>query len=323
MTLSLLKVAQTSSDSIWTHDHGYQRCPHPRDDRHGWLPRVEEPEGPQVRTTARLAAIAVLAVATLAGCVRVTSDTTVHADDTFSQVAILAVTDDARSQLASLAQVNFDDLKGTITGSEGYLALEKKYPGQLEVADYTDGDLKGVQITATDLPLKAFETSFSTFTSQLPLTGNATLVRTDDTYVVSIPTGAIAEALSGQGISAGQLDLLGSSIDVSLSFTFPGLVTSATVGDIKGNTVTVDLADLASGTDITIVASAANQFYWKPWLMWGGIALAILVIVGGATALIVQDVRRHRSTPLPSPDPVAGQAPHGPGILPAGETIEA
>ena len=273
-------------------------------------------------SAARLLAIAVVAVATLAGCVRVTSDTTVHADDTFSQVATIAVTDDARKQLASLAKVDLSDLQRTITESKEFLALAKKYPGQVEVEDYTDGDLSGVQITATDLPLEAFESSFSTFTSQLPLTGNATLVHTDDTYVVSIPTGALAEALSGQGVSAGQLALLGNSIDVSLSFTFPGLVTSATVGEINGNTVTLDLADLASGNDVTIVAAAASQFYWKPWLMWGGIGLAVLVIVGGATALIIQDVRRHRSTALPPPVAEPGDVAAGPGLLPDGETTD-
>ena len=106
---------------------------------------------------------------------------------------------------------------------------------------------------------------------------------------------------------------------MSLSFTFPGLVTSANVGEIQGNTVTLSIADLASGKDVTIVASAASEFYWKPWLMWGGIGLALLVIVGGATALIVQDVRRHRSTALPPPAPVVDG---GPGILPGGETTD-
>ena len=275
-----------------------------------------------MRSALRLGALAILAIATLAGCVRLTSSTEVHADDTFSQVAVIAVTDDAKAQLGSLAKVDLGDLKGSITSSAEYAALNKKYPNQVSVDDYTDGDLKGIKITATNLPLDAFEGAWKQLTVQLPLTGDATLVRTGDTYVVSIPAGKLADALSSAGVSAGQLELLGSSIDVSLSFTFPGLVTSATVGDIQGNTVKLGIADLASGKDITIVASVASQFYWKPWLMWGGIGLALLVIIGGATALILQDVRRHRSTPLPPPAPPLPMAEGAPGILPTGETTD-
>ncbi|MCR6712082.1 MAG: hypothetical protein NVV57_05035 [Demequina sp.] len=268
-----------------------------------------------MRSAARLFALAVLAVAALAGCVRVTSDTEVHADDTFSQKAIIATTEQARQQLGSLANLDFADLKGAITSSQEYLSLAAAYPNQISVEDYSDGDLTGVEITATNLPLDAFETTFAQFTARLPFTAKATLVHTEDTYVVSIPTAALGDALSKTGVSAGQLELLGSSVDVELTFSFPGLVTSATEGDINGNSVTIDLADLAQGSDITIVAGAAPETNWKPWLMWGGIGLAALVIIGGATALVVQDVRRHRTTALPAPDAGAGKAASGPGVL--------
>jgi hypothetical protein len=285
---------------------------------------VEEPQGPQVKPTLRFAALALLAVATLAGCVRLTSDTQVHGDDTFSQVAIIAANDDARAQLEAQAKVDLGDLKGVITSSDEYLRLSKDYPGQVAVEDYADGDLKGIKITGTNLPLDAFATSFAQFTSQLPFTGEASLVHTADTYVVSIPSGQFASLLGGTGVSTGALGLLSGSIDVSLTVGFPGLVTSATAGEIEGKTVTIGLTDLLSGKDITIVAASASQFYWKPWLMWGGIALAILVIIGGATALVMQDVRRHRTNSLPPPSPVVGTAggaelgaqDMGPGVLP-------
>ena len=109
-----------------------------------------------MRSAARLFALAVLAVAALAGCVRVTSDTEVHADDTFSQKAIIATTEQARQQLGSLANLDFADLKGAITSSQEYLSLAAAYPNQISVEDYSDGDLTGVEITATNLPLDAF-----------------------------------------------------------------------------------------------------------------------------------------------------------------------
>lgn len=267
-----------------------------------------------MRRAARLAALAVVVVAGLSGCVRLTSTTEVHADDTFSQVAVIAMTDAAGAQLQQLAGVSLDDLEGTITASEPYLKLANDYPGQLTVSDYADGDLEGVQITATELPLGAFEAAFSTAVSQLPLAGKATLVHADDTFVVSVPAGDGANLLAGTGISPGQLKLLGSQVDVRLSFSFPGLVQSATAGEVDGNSVTLGLTDLLAGKDITIVANAGHQINWKPWLIWGGVTLAVLVIVGGAAALIAQDVRRHRATALPSPMAPAGPA-GGPGIL--------
>jgi hypothetical protein len=275
------------------------------------------------RTAARLAALAVIAVAALAGCVRLTSNTEVHADDTFSQEAIIATTAQAREQLGSFADFDLANLKGAITSSAEYLKLAAAHPDQIAVEDYEDGDLTGVKITATNLPLDAFEDTFAQFTARLPFTANATLVHTEDTYVVSIPTGRLGELLGKTGVSAGQLEVLGSSVDVELRFSFPGLVTSATAGEIDGNSVTIDLADLASGRDITIVAGAAPQTNWKPWLMWGGIGLAALVIVGGATALVVQDMRRHRTTKLPPPDAGVGNAASGPGVLPTAATPEA
>jgi hypothetical protein len=268
-----------------------------------------------VKPAARLVTLAILAVAALAGCVRLTSNTEVHADDTFSQQAIIATTEQARQQLGGLANFDLADLKGAITSSQEYLSLAAEYPDQISVEDYTDGDLTGVTITATNLPLDSFETAFAQFTARLPFTAKATLVHTEDTYVVSIPTASLGQALKTAGVSAGQLELLGSSVDIGLTFSFPGLVTSATAGEIDGNSVTIDLADLAQGRDITIVAGAAPEMNWKPWLMWGGIGLAALVIVGGATALVVQDVRRHRTTALPGPDALAGKVHSGPGIL--------
>lgn len=266
-----------------------------------------------------MAAFATLAVAALAGCVRFTSDTAVHADDTFSQTAVIATTASAREQLGSFAELDLGDLMGAIKSSEGYLSLVATYPDQLTVEEYQDGDLSGVEITATDLPLDAFADSFAQLTAQLPFTGDASIVHTEDTYVVSIPAGEAAGALSEAGITPGQLELLGASIDVNISFSFPGLVTSATLGEIDGKTVNLSLSDLASGQDITIVAGAADAINWKPWLMWGGIGLAVLVIVGGAIALIAQDVRRHRANKLPPITPPSGVAPTGPGMIIIGD----
>ncbi len=278
----------------------------------------------RVRTFARLAVAAAFAAVALTGCVRLTADTTVSDADTFSQTIIVATTPAARSQLGDAAEVDLDlaNLKTLITSSEAYTELLNTYPDQVAVEDFEDGDLTGVKVVTTDLPLAEFERSLAQLSASAPLTGAASLVRTGDTYVVTVPAGGAAESLEEAGVTAGQLALLSGQVDIGFTFTFPGLVTSATAGEVEGHTVTLGLPDLASGEDITIVAGAGNETDWKPWLMWGGIGLATLVIVGGAIALIVQDVRRHRANALPPPDAEAGENAEGPGILATGGEAE-
>ena len=53
------------------------------------------------RTLARLGAAAIVTLA-LAGCVRVDTDTQIHADDTFSQHAVIAFAPDLMGQLGDL-----------------------------------------------------------------------------------------------------------------------------------------------------------------------------------------------------------------------------
>ena len=256
------------------------------------------------------AAVAVLA---LTGCVRTTVDTTITSDDTFSQHSIIAFNNSVAAQVGDEVGLDVANLREQLESAPEFAELQESFPGQIEVVDYDDGELRGVELTLTDIPLEEFNTAAAQ--AGTGLTGGATLTREDDTFVVemSFPEAAGLEDL---GVSESQLGLLGSSLDIGVSYTFPGPIESATVGTVEGHTVTLGLADLASGNDVRIVASAGDSINWGPILTWGGVALAFLLVIGGAAALIIQDRRKSLRNTLPPHQ--ATDTPTGPGLL--GET---
>ncbi|WP_062467347.1 LppM family (lipo)protein [Demequina maris] len=269
------------------------------------------------------AALAVAAVA-LTGCVRVTTDTTFGDDDTFSQHAVVAMTSQARTalgqQLDQLADRLPEGVEAPDTGldpgalldpdtvREQLAPLEEAYPGAVDVQPYEDEDgLEGVEITVTDVPLDALDDA----AGAAPLTGGTAVTREDDAYVVEIQTGA-ASGLASAGVSVDQLGLVSGAVDVAVSFTFPGLVRDASAGEIEGNTVTLGLSDLLAADSIRIVGGATNERDWGPLLRWGLVAFGAVVVVGGATALVLQDRRRRHRSHLPPPRE-GGEG--GPGTL--------
>jgi hypothetical protein len=253
------------------------------------------------------AAIAVLA---LAGCVRVEANTSIGTDDTFSQHAVFAITDAVAAQVGREAGVNVSDLTESLVESDAFKDLQATYPDQVTIADYEDGDLHGIELTITDLPLSEFNGAASEVTAGLGAT--ASIEHVDDTYVVTMTAvdgedgalpggGSLLSSLDAMGVSAANLSVVASSIDFGVSYTFPGLVTEATSGTIDGNTATLALTDLTSGTDIRIVGGDSTQRDWWPLIKWLLIAAAFASVIGGATLLVRQDQRRQRTNSLPPP----------------------
>ena len=256
--------------------------------------------------------LAVVAVLVLAGCVRVDSQTTLHSDDTFSQELVVAMTDAARSQVSAAIDMDLANVRGQIEEAAGFIALEQAYPDQVSLTDYTDGELNGFQLTISDVPLEEYSKNADDLMAALPGGAGATIEHVDDTFVVTVASGGTMDGLTNLGIEPAQLAILDASVDIGLTFTFPGLVESATAGEVQGNSVTLRITDLASEGEIVIVGSANNEFDWGPLLMWGGIALLVLLVVGGAIALVRQDVSRRRATNLPAP---AAEGTSGLGTL--------
>ncbi|WP_084106425.1 hypothetical protein [Demequina sp. NBRC 110056] len=264
-----------------------------------------------MRRPLRWVAAAAFAAAALTGCVRVTSDTAFSSDLTFSQHAVIAFDESAASQFAQQQGLDVD-LDGLVSQAQesGELAdLQDRYPGQIEVADYDDGELTGVEITISDLPVDELATAAQ---EAAGLGAEASVEVVDGSYVLALSRPDELD-LSGMGVSASSLELAATAVDVEVTYTFPGRVSEATAGEVPGNTVTLSLVDLATAAEIRIVAAADDQIDWGPWLTWGGFGLGAALVIGGAAALVIQDRRKRRETPLPPP--VVGTDATGPGVL--------
>jgi hypothetical protein len=253
-----------------------------------------------VRRVPRTALIALVAALALSGCVRVLADTTVHADDTYSQHLIVALNDEAATALAGQSGVNVADLLAEATGGDSFQDLEEQYPGAVEIADYVEGDLEGIEVTLDSLPIEQFNEASSSITGALG--ASATLDREGDSFVVTIASDP-EQGLGDLDAAGGNLALLDSAIDFDIIYSFPGLVTEASAGTISGKSVRLSVSDLLENQDIRIVAGAEPAIDWAPIIRWVLIALAFAVIVGGATLLVMQDRRKRRRTHLPPPRP--------------------
>ncbi|SEJ66764.1 LppM family (lipo)protein [Demequina mangrovi] len=279
-----------------------------------------------MRRTAAALAIAAFA---LTGCVRVTAATTFSDEDTLSQHTVIAMTSQARTafgqQLDQLGDLDLpegtelpegadadvldglDALLDPETMREGLAPLEEAHPGSVSVEPYEDEDgLEGVEIELTGIPIDELADAGGA----APVGGASSVTREGDSYVVQIESGA-ASGLAAAGAGADDLTLLGAAVDIEASFTFPGLVTEATAGEIVGNTVTLGLSDLLAADTIRIVGGATTEHDWGPLLKWLAVIAGALVIIGGATALVLQDRRRRHESHLPPPRGSEG----GPGTL--------
>jgi hypothetical protein len=246
----------------------------------------------------RIAALALVTTVALSSCVRVLADTTVHADDTYSQRAVFAFTDEVAGQLGEQVGGELPDFLSEVGTNEAFVDLQERYPNQVTVADYVEGDREGVEFTIENLPLDEFNSAAGNLAGGAGI--NATLNRVDDTYVVtiSLDEGPDVDALGGAG---GDLGLIESAIDFEIIYRFPGQVTEASAGTIDGNTVTLGLSDVTTPGDIRIVAGAEPAINWAPIIRWGLVGLAFVVIIGGATLLVLQDRRRRHTSHLPPP----------------------
>lgn len=256
----------------------------------------------------RAVVIVAAALLVLTGCFRTTIDTTVSSDDTFSQHAVVAFDPSAAAQVGAQAGIDLSTVLDDVREDPAITELQERYPDRVVISDFTDGDLQGIEVTVTDLPLEEWDSAVAT----VPLMSeSAGIDRRDGTFVVTMPAlGGLPEM--GM-LPSGSLSLIESAVDVALTFTFPGPVTSASAGTIDGRSVTLTASDLLTATDaITIVADDTGGIDWAPILRWGLIALAFLLVIGGAAALVWQDRRARRGSSLPPP--TTGSA-SGPGVL--------
>lgn len=232
------------------------------------------------------------------GCVRLDSTNTFSDHDTITQDVILALEPDAAAQLG----IDPQDLTATALKADLATSMAGIDPSKITIEDYVDGDLKGVHVVAKDLTIEEYNAAAAGGGALTGGLGTAITAKRDgDSWIVTIPADESRDVSQIRGASS--IGLIADSIDFAITFQFPGPVTSATAGQVDGKRVVLGLEDILTPQEISIKASAKDEIAWAPILRWVGIGAVALVIVGGATALIVQDRRRRSANELPDIPP--------------------
>jgi hypothetical protein len=246
------------------------------------------------RRVVRLAVTAI-AVLALAGCARFTAVDTFSQDNTVTQDLTLALTPDAAKQVG----IDLSTLTAAALKSKTADAFPGIDPSKITIEDYTEGDRKGVHVVTRDLTFDEFNAAATKGTTAVAngLGTPMTVAREGDTYIVTFPADPKRDLSQVPGGSS--IGLISSSIDFSITLSFPGPVKSATAGKVNGKTVVLGLEDVLTPNAIVIKAQATPGIAWGPILRWLGIGGVAVVIVGVAALLIWQDKRKQRLNDLP------------------------
>lgn len=237
---------------------------------------------------ARAAALALLSVAVLSGCIRYDVDVTVSSDNTASGTMVIAVQKGVGEQLGV----------GSDEEALGQLFGEQDLGENFTEKDYAEDDWIGKTYTFEDQKLDEL-TAFSDL---------FTITRDGDTFTLQGTDAPTTAEEAGQVPAGGE---------ATLSVTFPGKVSSSN-GTVDGNTVTWDLftttepleatASATSGPNIKLYAAIAGAVVLA--LALGAIAFIVIRRMrSGAAAAPVESVDAPGSTGEILPEPHVPAAP--------------
>ena len=224
----------------------------------------------------RFGAIAMTAavVLGLTGCIRITSDITLHEDNTVSGEMVIAVQEGVGDAMGMTDEefaesLNEDNGTGSLTNAT--------------VTEYSEDGYIGSRITFKDQPLESFEGV------------DGTLTRDGDTFVFE---GTAPDSSDTAGLPEG------SGAIASMSITFPGKVSKHN-GTLEGKTVTWDLLTLTEAPYATGSAIGGGGGGSSPIvLIVGGLVLLAAVVVG-----VVLARRKSGASPTEEAPPAVDPAP--------------
>lgn len=235
---------------------------------------------------ARVAALGLVAVLALSGCLRYNMDITLDSDNTASGTIVTAV------------QKGIGEQMGAASDEEALAQLFADSPFEdgsdnFRVDDYAEDDYLGKSYSFDGLELDQLNATFSELFS---------IERVGDQFVVTSESAPV---------NADEIDQVPSGAESMLSITFPGEVSgSESNGTIDAKTVTWDL--FAQTEPISATANATPDSAFPIWLIF--VALALLAVLAGIAMVVVVLVRKQKSTTLAPP---TEQGPATPAAPPA------
>ena len=237
-------------------------------------------------------AVLVAVLFSLTGCFKLNMDINVHSEKSVDYEVVYALQKDV------LKGKSFDEFMKANDGS-----ADMTIPEGAKVEEFEDADYKGKRISAVNIdPAKIAE-------AEEDSANKLSLVREGDFYVLTMgnlsndssdPQGAqIAKAIFDEAV---------------LKVTFPGKIVEANGAKIDGNSATIDFL-ATDAKQIRVKAESSAGF--PLWILWGGIALLVVVVAGLILLFVLLSRRKVQPAPAGWPAPVV---PAG-GPMPAGGPV--
>ena len=241
------------------------------------------------RTRRRIISAAALGVAALAlsGCMRMQVDAAVTENDTINGTVVMAMSD----EVLALAGDSADDIWGDNDFEDAEGAT---------VEDYAQDGFTGKKYTFKDTPLADFGSE------------GMSITRDGDEFVVdgNLDMTDLGEDMQG-------MEGFMESLDVSVSFTFPGKIIEANdTATVTGNTVSWKAAP-GEANLLQARASATSGSSLPIGLIIG--IVAAVVVVGAVIAILLVNRRKDQGAPVEAA-PVDG-VPAEPVYAPAAEAV--
>lgn len=226
------------------------------------------------RSRKLLAALGMLLVLVLAGCVRFQADLNVSDHDTLDGDIVVAVitndepgsADDARDAAANIET----QLLPALRGADGVTATP-----------YEQDDYVGTRFALSGTPIDALGGGSD---------GALTLTREGDEYLFS---GRLDFTPGEEATTGDEVDGDAGDSDITVSISFPGDVLEHN-GEISGNKVTW-ATTLEGSVDMEARASAIPN--GPPAWLWAVVALAVLLIAAAVVLVVVRRRKAPASTP--------------------------
>lgn len=223
-----------------------------------------------MKTLARTAALTILAVVALSGCIRYDVDMKLAPDGTASGVVIFAI-----------ESGSFEDM-GVSSDEEALEQTfgESPFDERFVEADYVDGDWVGKSYTFDSIPvdeLVGLEELFA-------------VTKVGDEFVLDGPDAPMSEDERAE---------VPPGAESKVSVTFPGKVTEHN-GELSGNTVTWDLFAMSEPLHAKggATGSGSGGGSSSSMLLIGGVVL--LVLIGAAIAFVLLRRKGASGTPTAS-----------------------
>ena len=241
-----------------------------------------------MKNAAKVAALSLLVIVTLAGCFKGKVDLTLNSDNTIDGTMVVAI----QAGIGESLGMSDDDLLGQMTGD-----VSGEFDGA-KVEDYDEDGFIGKKYTFENQPLDSFKGDSDG--------SDISITRDGDKFIVD-GTWSTDDGTDTEGMDPATM---GASF--TFSVTFPGGVTESngTVSD-DGNTVTWDLLDPPD----TLHAEGKATTGGSPWA-WLVIGLGVLIIAAVIVTVVVRS-RAKKSKVETVPYTTAPDAVSAEGVAPA------